>query len=886
MKAFLRFWRRLAGTFGGGRRDDDLAAELESHIQMQTEDNVRSGLPSEEARRTAVLKFGSLAAAQEAWRDQRSLPQLEMLGQDLRFALACFAKAPGFLVIAVLSLGLGIGASATLFTWFKAVYLNPLPGVVDARHLVTINGAYRDAGGMSNSYADYQHIRDHSNLFDGLFVHDYVTYAVNDGKSAEMTAGAIVSGNFFHVLGTQMALGRGFQPDEDEVLDRNPVLVLGYDLWKQGFGGDPTILGRRLELNRVPFTVIGVAPPGFIGVYGGLRQSFWVPVHMARALDFQHRDRLARGSWLQIMGRPKPGVSLAAIRANLEVLSAQIRAEYRKTQPDYRAAVYPLHDAQRGFYSAIFQMVRVLAIAVVILLALACLNVANLLTARAADRSREMSVRLSLGAGRGRILRQLLTESLLLAAMGGATGLLLAWWTRRLPLTLFGAGFDLYLNIELDWTVLAFLTGVSVSTAVAFGLLPALETTRVNLVDTLKEGAGGTTAGRRRNFWRSSLVVGQVALSMAALTGAAFFAQHLLSLERVDRGLKAENLLTAHTDVYAAGMDQSRGQIFYREAIDRLQSLPQVESAAWTTFLPMSGSGGGNTREAEVQGYVSGDGQPLSLVVDSISPGFLHTMGIPLLKGREFEWSDSGTAPPVLLVNEKFVEEYLAGREPLGASVRIGKVWCTIAGVHRNYVYRHPAAGHSPTVFLPLAQDYNSAAIVVLRTRGEPWLAAGVLREVIQRLDRNLALDRVMSMEENVASRFAETRNVTGVLLFFGAMACTLAAIGLYGVLATFVNQRRREFGVRTALGATPGDLRRLVMARGTWLTLIGCTLGIFLSVAFARLLESVVWQLKPSGLGIYLLAGGGVALVAVVSTFLPSRRAARLDPLVALRYE
>jgi putative ABC transport system permease protein len=261
-------------------------------------------------------------------------------------------------------------------------------------------------------------------------------------------------------------------------------------------------------------------------------------------------------------------------------------------------------------------------------------------------------------------------------------------------------------------------------------------------------------------------------------------------------------------------------------------------------------------------------------------------MGIPLVKGREFEWSDTSAAPPVLLVNEKFVEEYLQGREPLGGSVRIGKVWRTIAGVHRNYVYRQPDAGHEPTVFLPLAQDYDPRPVLVLRTRGEPGLAAASVREVFQQLDRNLPLDRVMTMEENVSIRFADTRAVTGVLGIFGFVACTLAAIGLYGVLATFVNQRRREFGVRTALGATPGDLRRLVLARGARLTVIGCILGIFLSAAFARVLESAVWQLRPSGLGIYLLAGCGVALMAVVSTFLPSRRAARLDPLVALRYE
>ncbi len=887
MKPLRWAWQRLLGTFTGGRRESEMSAELEAHIEMQTEDNVRLGMSPEEARRAAMLKFGGVESMKERYRDQRGLPQLETLAQDVRFAVRALAKRPSFVVVAILSLGIGIGVNATVFTWFKAVYLNPLPGVREARKLITISAAYRDADGYSNSYADLLYLRDHSRLFASLFAHEMEMLALSDGKHAEMTVGGIVSGNYFDVLGTPMALGRGFRPEEDEALDRNPVLVLGYGLWKRRFAGDPNIIGRRLELNRTPFTVIGVAAPGFIGVYGGIRQDYWVPLHMARALDSEHSDRLAHGSWIQIMGRAKPGVALTAIQSELDVLSAQIRRDYRKDDREYRAVAYPLHRAQRGYHSGIFQMVQILAVAVGLVLLLACLNVANLLIARATDRAREISVRLSLGASRSRIIRQLFTESVVLAALSGAAGLLIAYWTRSVPNMLSGPGYELYLNLGIDWMVIGFLCAISFAAAVMFGLLPAIETTRLNLVDALKEGASSVTAGRRRHLWRSSLVVGQVSLSMAALVSAAFFAQHLVKILRTDLGFKPQNVLTAETDLFAAGVNESRGRVFYRSAIDQLQALPQVASAAWTTFLPMSGSGGGNRRKTEVQGYAAPDGKPIAVVVDTITPGFLRTVGIPLAAGREFEWSDEKTAAPVMIVNQAFAGLYLKGRESLGAAVRVDGTWRTIVGVHRDYYYRTPIPPpQGPAVFLPMTQDYNTHAIIAVRTKTDPSLVAVPLRQVIQGFDANLPVTAMMTMEENVGYQFMDTKIMTGTLILFGAIASILAAIGLYGVLATFVNQRRREFGVRTALGATPGDLRSMVLFQSTRLTLIGVAGGLLLSIACAQLLQSMLEGLSTSNPAIYAAGALGVAIMAAVSTLVPSRTAARMDPMVALRYE
>jgi macrolide transport system ATP-binding/permease protein len=884
MRTGRRWWSRLLGLLGAGRADEDMAAEFESHVAMLADELRRSGMSEEQALRAAQLRFGNLESAKESYRDQRGLPGVESFFQDARFAVRSFAKRPGFTLIAVLSLGLGIGVTTTIYTWLKAVYFNPLPGVRDARNLVTINAAYKEREGYSNSYEDFVYIRDHAGLFDGIFAHEMVSHALSDGTSAEMTNGGIVSANYFDVLGTPLALGRGFRPDEDEVLDRNPVVVLSYDLWQRRFGGRSDVIGRRVQLNRVPFTVVGVSAPGFGGVYGGLRQDYWIPMHMARALDPAHVDTLSKGSWMQVMGRPKRGVATEAIQSRLDVLSAQMRQSFRKGDPDYRAEVYPLHRSQRGLHSGLFDMVRVLAIAVSILLLLACLNVANLLLARAGERTREISVRLSLGAPRIRIVRQLLTESILLALAGGVGGLVLAFWSRGLPSYLSFPGIELVLNTSFDWTVFAFLFGLSLATAVFFGLVPALETTRVRLTDSLKEGGGQVTAGRRRSWLRRVLVIAEVSLSTTALAAAALFGAYLQQVTHAERGFRSENLLTAGVDLFAAGVPEERGRVIYRQAAENLSATPGIESAAWTSFLPLSGFGGGNFRPLDVPGYAVEAGHHLSVTVDTVSAGYLRTLGIPLEKGREFEWSDDSRSAPVVLVNHAFAERYLPKQEPVGAQVKIGETWRRIVGVHRDYLYRQPGAA-DPAVFLPVLQDYAPDLNIVVRTKIEPSFAAAPLRQVLRQADPNIPVFRIMTEDAILGYRFSDAAISTAVLSVFGTFACILAAIGLYGVLATFVNQRSREFGVRTAMGATPNDLRRLVLGQSTRLTLIGLAIGIVLSIGVSRLLESQLYGMKPDHF-IYLWAALGIGVVAVLSTVYPVRRVARLDPMTALRCE
>lgn len=607
---------------------------------------------------------------------------------------------------------------------------------------------------------------------------------------------------------------------------------------------------------------------------------------MAAALDPNHTDPLTHGMGLQIMGRPKSGVSLSALQSELTVLSRQIQRLYHKDAADYQAQVYPLHQAQRGFHSGLFDMVRVLAIAVAIILLLACLNAANLLMGRATERSREISLRMSLGASRRRIVRQLFTESLVIASIAGALGPVIVYATRSIPAVLAPPGMELYLNLDIDWTVIAFLFAITTVTSFVFGLLPAFETSKVDLVESLKEGSGNVTPGRRRALWRRLLVIGQVSLAMTALFGAALFTEYLREVITANRGFETRNILTAETDLSAGGVNEARGRVFYRDSIRRLESLPGVESAAWTTFLPMGATGGGNRRKAEVRGYSAPPDNPLSLIVDTASPGYLRTLAIPIVKGREFEWSDTPAAMPVLMVNQKFVDEYLKGRDPIGAQVQIDGVWRSIVGVHRNYLYRDATQSTRPTVLLPITQDYNTGAIIVVRTKTDPSRLSSLLRGIIADFDRSIPVAHVMTMQQNVDSHFMETTVGTVALICFAVVACIIAAIGIYAVLTGFINQRRRELGIRIALGAKPSDVRRSVLMQSAMMALIGSGIGFMFSLALGELLKSALFTLSPFDPRLYAAAALAMGATVMVSTVAPAWSASRIDPIAALRSE
>ncbi len=885
MRRLRGLMQRIAGYAFRADRDTELTAEIEEHLRLQTEDNVRSGMRPDHARRAALLKFGSIESAKEQYRDQRGLPQLDSVLQDLRFALRSCRRRPGPIAVIILSLAIGIGLNTTLFTWLKAVYLDPLPGVSDSRHLITINAAYKFGDGYSDLYQDFLYIRDHSQLFEGLFAHELEVLALSDGQATEMTYGGTVSGTYFKVLKTRVAIGRALQPEDDRAAG-DPVIVLGDGVWRRRFGADRTILGKTVQVNRVPFTVVGIALPGFMGVYGGIRQDFWIPLHTMAALDPHGIDPLTHGMALQIMGRPKPGVPMSSIQSELLGLSKGIQPLFHKDAPDYRAVAYPLHEAQRGVHSNLFELVRVLGVAVFFLLLLACFNAANLLIGLASERSREIGLRISLGAGRRRIVRQLLTESFMIAIVSSMTGLVLVYATRSLPGALVPPGMELYMNVDIDWQVVLFLLAITAATTVVFGLLPAFETSKTDIADLLREGSGMITAGSRRGVWRRLLVIGQVTLATTALFGAALFTKYVHDSINADRAFQTKNILTTQVDLAAARLSETRGQAFYKGLIERIESMPGVQSAAWTTFLPMSDTGGGNRRNVQIAGHVQPDGKPLSVIVDGASPGYLKTMKISTLRGREFQWSDTQGSLPVMLVNQKFVDEYLTNSNVLGTPVEVDGTWRTIVGVYRNYLYHDSSQLTLPAILLPLTQDYNAVAIAVIRAKGDPAKLYKSLRQAADGFDRNVPLSHVLTMEDSVRFHFAPMRAGMQALLFFAAVACLLSAIGIYAVLSTFVNQRRREFGIRMALGATPWKLRRKVISESAFLTLIGSSLGLLLSLGMGMLIRSTSLTLNPFATDLYTAAIGLILTIAAVSTVAPALIASRLQPMDALRAE
>lgn len=814
---------------------------------------------------------------------------MQTVPQDVRYAFRTLARNPGFTLIAVLSLGLGLGVNGAIFTWLKAVYLDPLPGVQSARELATINASFGPgSGGYSNSWDDFVYFRNHSQSFDGMFAHEMLFGNLNYSDTPELIVGGIVSGSYFDVLKTRMTLGRGFLAEEDQTQGTHPVIVFSHGLWQRKFAGKRDILGQQVELNRVPLTVVGVAPEGFAGVYGGLGQEYWVPLAMSRKLMRGNVERLAGGpSWLQIMARLKPGVSLEQAEANVAVLGRQIRELHRKQDKNYEAKTYPLHKAQRGIQSGMLPFLVVLSAAVGVVLLIACLNVANLLLARAGQRSREISVRLSLGADRARLVRQLLTESLALAALGGAAGLLIAVWTAQaLPAMVPSFGMKLAFNLALDGWVFGYLLLVTILAGCVFGLLPALETSRLNLVDALKEGALAVTANKRRNTMRQALVAGQVALSLTALVAAGLFTRSMVEKARVKPGFRVDHMLAGSLDTFFTGMNAERSKVFYRELLEKTAAIPGVENVTLATFLPMSGSGGGNTRRLEVEGYAPQAGERMAVVTDGAGPGYFRSMGIEVKEGREFGWEDRDGTALVAMVNETFVRQYFTDGKAVGKRISIGGQWREIAGVYKNYIYRRLEEDPSPFVMVPFFQDDTSAGLLLVRTTIDPSRALAGVRQTIGQLDRGLPLVNPMTMGENVRNATFEQRALSILLTAFGLLAATLAAVGLYGVMAGFVSQRRREIGIRVAIGASPESVEWMVLRQGLRLAGIGTVIGMAGALAVSRLIASMLYHTSPTD----PLTLGGVAaamlLGAALSSYLPARAASRVDPTVALRWE
>ena len=876
-------WRRLLGTIGLARRDDEFAGELAFHREMLEAQYRERGLDAAAARRAACLDLGGGAQITERWRDQRGLPVLDALRQDVRYGLRALRRSPGFTAAALTTLALGIGGNTAIFSVVDTVLLRPLP-YADPERLVVAGDRNADGSLSGVGLGTMKDWRDRSGSFEQLaMLRLWMPTLVADGEAAQLAA-ARVSWNYFAVLGVRPALGRDFMPADDRE-DGWKVALLSDALWRRRFGGDPSVFGRTVTLNDQVFRVVGVMPPSFEPLdsqrYFNTAAEIWVPIGNDQA-ECRLRCRPIVG-----VGRLKPGVDAAVAASELNGIREQLRREHPADYAAGSVSVVPMHEAVTGrVRTALF----VLLAAVGVVLLIACANVANLLLARAVARRRELSLRAALGADRARIFRQLLTESLLLGLAGTAGGLAFAFAAMRSLVSMAPVTLPRLEHASIDGRVLLFTAAAAVVTTGLFGILPAWQAGADDTRRALATGARGTAHGSPA---RALLVVADLALALVLLAGAGVMIRTIASLTRVVPGFEADRILTLQ---FALTGNQFRGDesllAFQRRTVERLQVLPGVAGVALAGQIPFVRAGGGVGTCARFHAA----GRILPNPADdpciehySVTPGYFGVMSIPLLSGRAFTGEDTATSRKAIIVSASTAARVWGGADPIGAQVRLGnsQTWRTVVGVVGDVHAEDLATPIAPAMYTPETQ-FTSAYLtaMVKSSNGDPASLANAARHALREIDPTVPVYNVVTLSSLVEKSSAQRRFVTRLLAAFAAVALLLAAIGLYGVVSYGVAQRTRELGVRLALGAQPRDVLRLVLGSGLTLVAIGAAAGLAAAFAVTRVLGTLVYGVSH----VDPLSFGGATLllvaVALLAHWVPVRRALRIDPATTLRAE
>ena len=888
MPEFLRmFLRRLAALFRRRRLEDDLDAELRSHLEMTVELNLGKGMTAADARREALRCFGGVEQTKEIYREQRGLPMIETVMQDFRFGFRMLRRSPGFSLLAILCLTLGIGANAAVFSWIEGILFRPYPAVAHQEQLLAVTGtAIGEPGPDGISWPDLLDLQRSCTLIDSFIVTKIMGTTLSVGDRAEVTTGSIVSANYFDAMGVHPMLGRGFEPGEDTGRNSHPVTVISYQLWKGRFKGDPQIIGKAQRLNNVVHTIVGVAPEGFYGTFVGWAMQFWVPASMEEIFEsggYKLEDRGAR--WIESYVRLKPGVTEAQAQQEISAAAKRLETDYPATNRGRGIKLWPLWQTPFNNAGTMLPTLEIMLIVVVFVLLIACANVGNLLLVRSFTRRHELTVRLAIGAGRGRLVQQLFTEGLILAAFGAAGGLLLAHWCRHALVLLFPArgGVSMHLPGEIDWRVLAISAGVCLVATLLLGLVPAFQTGKLDVAGALKSDAVGVVGGGRRAWLRSGLVVVQVSLSFVLLVGAGLLLQSLQKIRNTSPGFSTRGVLDTAVNLVSAGYDAPRAQSFQDELLDRVKALPGVESAVFARMTPLSYGSYSSTAIA-VDGYQPPPEEQPTVEYNEVGPDYFVTMGIPLLTGRGFTRADDEKAALVAVVNETMAAHYWRGRNPIGERVQVKGRWMQVVGVAKDSKYQSVREAPKPFFYVPLRQNFARGAGLYIRTPLSPETMAKALGREVHALDGNLALFEVISLQEQLDRSTSPQKVAVTLVGVLGGLAVLLAAIGLYGVMSYAVSQSTRELGLRMALGADPSNLLRLVLSRGLSLTSAGLALGLAVALGLTRLLGSLLYKVGPRD----PLAFGSAFLVMIVAalaaSLLPAWRATRTDPARALR--
>jgi predicted permease len=810
------------------------------------------------------------------------------LGQDLRYGLRMLGQSPGFTAVAVLSLALGIGSNATVYSWVQAVLLHPLPGVQNSSQLLAVETQMPNGSYHTSSYPDYKDYRDQNQVFSGLIAFELIpaNFSIEENQTPERIWGQIVTGNYFDVLGVHAHLGRTFLPEEDRGLNAHPVLVISYGLWRTRFAGDPNIIGKTARFNQHPFTIIGVAPREFQGTIVGVASSFWVPMMMQpQVLPAEDLEQRAP-TFIHLMGRLKPGVTIQQAQANMTTIARRLEQQYPDTNKNTGIYVCPVWKAHYGLQDYLLRVLAFLTVVVALVLLIACANVANLLLARASVRAKEIAIRSALGAGRARLVRQLLAESLLLALLGGAGGVLLALWTSHLlMLFLPPANLPVTVPLSVDGRVLSFTLLVSLLTGIIFGLVPALQISRPDINESLKEGGRTFRAGASHHRLRNLLVVSEMVLALVTLVGAGLLVRSLRNAQNASVGFNPDHVLLASMDLRPNGYSGPQAVQFFERLRERIATLPEVQSVSTERYVPLWFYGRAYTRP-KIEGYTSQPNEDMYIDYNMVGPNYFTMMQIPLVRGRDFSSQDRVDAPLVCIVNETMARRFWPGQDAIGRRIDAGSGWRTIVGVARDIKYH--SINESPESFLyfPALQESETEANVLVRTSNDPRALLGAVRHEVQALDPNAAILTTADLGGLLHVSLFAQRTAASLATVLGLLGMLLAAVGIYGVLSYSVSQRTHEIGIRIALGALPGDIVSLVVGKGMRLVLISLAIGLFASLLATRVMSSLLFGVSATDPLTFFAVALLLAAAALAACYLPARRAMRVDPMVALRYE
>ena len=810
---------------------------------------------------------------------------MQTLIQDLRFGFRMLRRSPGFSILAILCLTLGIGTNAAVLSWIEGILIRPYPLVAHQNRMFALNATTRGESGYTGlSYPEFLDYEKNSTLFESFILDKITATTLNVGDRAQRASGAIVSANYFDALGVRPILGRGFRPEEGEGRNAHPVTVIGYQTWKDRYGGDPNIIGRTQYLNGVQHTIIGVAPAKFHGTFIGYSFSFWVPVSMQETFDtpgYKLEDRSAR--WIEGYAFLKPGVTRQQADAELHAISQRLEKDYPETNRGHDLSLSPLW---RTPFNQAGNMTSTLAITMAVVffvLLIACANVSNLLLARSLLRRHEITMRLALGAGRRRLIKQLFTEGLILSVIAAVGGIAVAYWCRNALVLSFpspAAGIVIDLPGQVDWRVLVASVVICVGATMLFALMPAIHASHIDLSGALKTGSAGVVAGNRSRL-RSALVLIQVSLSFVLLAGTGLLLQSLQRMQKTSPGFSTDAIIS-RTDLVSAGYNLERAKAFETQLLDRVREVPGVESATLSRLIPFS-YGTFSTASLAIDGYQLAPNEQLNSSYLEVAEDYFKTLGIPIVVGREFQRTDDENAPPVAIINETMAAKYWPGKDPVGQRLKVKDRWLQIVGLARNVNYEDKLELPRTFFYVPIRQNFLESNNLLIRTRETPGAIRDVLAREVRALYPNLAPTAPFRVQEQVARKGYTQRLAATLIAIFGAMALFLAAIGLYAVMSYFVSQSTRELGLRMALGANARDLLRFVVSRGLQLIAAGIVIGGIVALILTRLMGDLLYKVSPHD---PLAFGSALAVITIASLaacFFPAWRATRIDPVQAL---